>query len=134
MRVIVCLDDRLGMLFNHRRQSRDRMQIADMLSLVGEGRLLCDPYSRILFPAEGRQPIFSDAFLEEAGAGDYCFVENRPLLPHLAKIEELIVYKWNRTYPRDMVLDIDPATLRLVESQELVGSSHEKITRERYVR
>lgn len=135
MIAIVCLDDCGGMLFNRRRQSRDREQIADMLALVGEGRLLCDPYSRTLFPPEGRQPVFSEAFLETAEAGDFCFVENRALLPYLDKIEAVVVYKWNRTYPRDTVLDIPlPGDLRLTESRELAGYSHETITRERYER
>ena len=31
MDVFVCLDDRGGMFFNHRRQSRDRQVIQDML-------------------------------------------------------------------------------------------------------
>gem|GEM_PF-5722604 len=31
MDVFVCLDDRNGMLFNHRRQSRDREVIRDVL-------------------------------------------------------------------------------------------------------
>ena len=30
MEVIVCVDDHNGMLFNHRRQSRDQAVIADM--------------------------------------------------------------------------------------------------------
>ena len=43
MTVFVCLDDRGGMLFNLRRQSRDREQMADMLRLVGTRRLYCHP-------------------------------------------------------------------------------------------
>ena len=135
MTVFVCLDDRGGMLFNHRRQSRDREQIADMWREVGAGRLLCDPYSAALFPSDDKQPVFAADFLSRAEAGDCCFVENKPLLPVLDKISTLIVYRWNRVYPRDTVLDIPlPGGFRLTETVEFAGYSHEKITKERYER
>lgn len=135
MTVFVCLDDRGGMLFNHRRQSRDRVQLFDMLQCVGDRRLLCDPYSATLLTEGGAQPLACADFLEKAGAGDCCFVENAALLPHLDRISTLVVYKWNRTYPRDTVLDIPlPGNLRLVETVEMAGYSHETITRERYER
>ena len=35
MTVFICLDDKNGMLFNHRRQSRDKAVIEDMLSFAG---------------------------------------------------------------------------------------------------
>lgn len=133
MTVFVCIDDRGGMLFNHRRQSRDRVQIADMLAFVGSGRLLCDPYSATLFPEGGA--TFDEDFLEKAEEGDFCFVENRPLAPHAGRISTLVVYRWNRTYPRDVLLDLPlPGDFRLTETVELVGHSHETITRERYER
>ena len=37
MKVIVILDDNLGMLFNNRRQSRDRVLIDDIIKTVKEG-------------------------------------------------------------------------------------------------
>ena len=49
MRLIVCLDEKGGMTFNHRRQSRDRVLIEDLLQTVGEGRLWMAPYSELLF-------------------------------------------------------------------------------------
>ena len=133
MTVFVCIDDRGGMLFNRRRQSRDREQIADMLRLVGGRRLLCDPYSAALLTEQGAAPLACADFLERAAANDCCFVENKALLPYLAGIQTLYVYKWNRTYPRDTLLDLPlPGKLRLVETVEFPGYSHEKITRERY--
>ena len=133
MTVFVCIDDRGGMLFNHRRQSRDREQIADMLHIVGEGRLFCHPYSAPLLAEHGANPISDENFLALAREGDFCFVENVPLLPHAEKISTLFLYRWNRTYPRDVLLDLPiPGTLRLTETVEFSGYSHEKITRERY--
>lgn len=34
MTLILCLDDENGMMFNHRRQSRDRVLISEMLSHI----------------------------------------------------------------------------------------------------
>ncbi|MBQ8351307.1 MAG: ribonuclease Z [Clostridia bacterium] len=135
MTVFVCLDDRGGMLFNHRRQSRDREQIADMWREVGTRRLLCAPYSQTLFAEGMRQPIFDEDFLSHAEAEDCCFVENKLLSSYVSSIDTLYVYKWNRTYPRDTILDIPlPGDFRLTEMVELAGYSHEMITRERYER
>ena len=132
MRVAVCIDDLGGMIFNFRRQSRDRVQLADLAAEAGEGRLLISPFSADILPAAVCDPDF----LQNAAPCDLCFVENEPLAPHLCRIDELILYRWNRRYPRDACLDIDPAAagLRLSERTELRGYSHEMITKERYVR
>ena len=39
MIVIACLDDNGGMMFNHRRQSQDRVLRAHIAALVGDARL-----------------------------------------------------------------------------------------------
>ena len=40
----------------------------------------------------------------------------------------------NRDYPADMYFKMDLGSWKLAETQEYAGSSHEKITEERYVR
>ena len=134
MRVAVCVDDFGGMLFNGRRQSRDRELVAHLLRIAPPGRLLISPFSADLFPAEA--VTLAEDFLERAEKDDLCFAEDAPLLPHLSRIDELILYRWNRRYPRDVLLDVDPAAqgLRLLSRIELAGYSHETITEERYVR
>ena len=133
MKVIVCVDDNNGMMFNNRRQSRDRVLIEDLLNTIKEGCLYIAPYSKILFQ-DITALIETETLLEEAGADDYCFVENKTLLPYSDRIDELIIYRWNRTYPADMHLDIRPEalSLKLVSTTEFAGSSHEKITKELY--
>ena len=133
MKVIVCVDDNNGMMFNNRRQSRDRVLIEDLLNTIKEGCLYITPYSKILFQ-DITALIETETLLEEAGADDYCFVENKTLLPYSDRIDELIIYRWNRTYPADMHLDIRPEalSLKLVSTTEFAGSSHEKITKELY--
>ena len=137
MKIIVCVDDLNGMMFNKRRQSRDSVLIQDVLNSTTSGRLLIAPYSKILFQDCDEEAYFvSDSLLDEALSDDYCFIENKSLLPYSDRIDELIIYHWNRIYPSDMHLDIDPAALsmKLVSTTEFAGSSHEKITKELYKR
>ncbi len=135
MKVIVCVDDNNGMMFNKRRQSRDRILIEDVVKNVVGGNLLMAPYSETLFTDSDIDAFFlSEYILDEADPEDYCFIENKALLPYSDRIDELIIYRWNRTYPADMYLDISPEalSLKLVSTTEFAGSSHEKITKELY--
>ena len=54
MNLIVCLDDRNGMMFNGRRQSRDRADIEDILRDCA-GRLCIEGYSEPLFAGRGAE-------------------------------------------------------------------------------
>ena len=125
------------MTFGGRRQSRDRVLVADLCRDISEGeRLLASEYSKILFEGVEVCPLLCEDFLDRAGERDICFVENRALLPYIDRIDGLVIYRWNRHYPSDMTFDIDPDAegFRLVEKYEFVGSSHEKITKEIYER
>lgn len=48
MIVIVCLDDKGGMMFNHRRQSRDKSLCAQILRLTKHSILHMSHYSDVL--------------------------------------------------------------------------------------
>ncbi|MCD8368835.1 MAG: ribonuclease Z [Clostridiales bacterium] len=132
MIILVCVDDAGGMLFNHRRQSRDRVVQNDMLELAAGSRLWMNSYSVGQFPEDAVPEIrVSDDFLEEARAGEYCFVEDADLSACRVRMEQVILYRWNRRYPADVYLD--PTLLEgfvLTETSEFPGFSHEKITRE----
>ncbi|BFK87017.1 hypothetical protein I4200191B4_13230 [Pseudoflavonifractor gallinarum] len=138
MHVIVCLDDRGGMLFHQRRQSRDRAVQSDILQMCRGEVLWMNRYSQALFPdAEGNAIRTAEDFLEQAGAGEYCFVETcASLRPYEKNIEHLILYRWNRHYPSDARLDLDPAAegWRQIGCTEFPGHSHERITKEVYTR
>lgn len=129
MKVIVTLDERNGMMFNHRRQSRDRVLLEHMAGLTQGARLLMNRYSAAQFSrglpenAEVRED-----FLTAAGAGDYCFVEDAALSAFASSVTELYVYRWNRLYPADQRLDLktDGWTTTLVD--EFAGSSHPRIS------
>ena len=46
----------------------------------------------------------------------------------------MIVFKWNRVYPKDFEFELDLSKWKLAESSEFKGSSHDNITMEVYVR
>lgn len=135
MKVIVTLDDRNGMMFNHRRQSRDRVLLEHLAALTQGARLLMDRYSAAQFTrglpenAEVRED-----FLTAAGADDFCFVEDALLSPFAQNVTELYVYRWNRLYPADMRLDLKTDGWKAEEIAEFAGSSHPRITLYRYTR
>lgn len=128
MKLIVCLDDKNGMMFNKRRQSRDKILVENVLELCKGEMLYTNEYSVTLFP-ENSVVICEDFNNIENG---YIFAENT--LPNEENIEEIIVYKWNRVYPADTYFSISLENWNLTETTQITGSSHEKITREIYVR
>ena len=133
MIAVLCIDDNNGLMFNRRRLSQDRALRADLLREAGGRRLWMNAYSRRQFGAEGEGLITVDEdFLARAGAGDLCFVEGAALLPHLARMEGLILYRWNRVYPADTRLDlpVGEAPWTLLSREGFPGSSHERITKE----
>lgn len=139
MNIVVCVDDNEGMLFNHRRQSRDKVLLEDMMNMVSSagGKLLIAPFSeKMLQPYRENRPFITvdEAFLEKADAPDYCFVENNVLQQWKEKIDAVIVYRWNRMYPADTYFDIDLSGWQLISADEFPGSSHEKITKEVYIK
>ena len=137
MILIVCLDDGGGMQFNHRRQSRDRVLNAHLLQMAQQTALWMNPTTAKLFAGQTAPQIRVDEeFLQKTGPGEYCFLEDGPALPVLDRVERVVACRWNRDYPRDRVFDVDltDGSWQLESSQELVGSSHEKITVEVYTR
>ncbi|MDO5338122.1 MAG: ribonuclease Z [Eubacteriales bacterium] len=128
MTAIICLDDNNGLLFNERRQSRDRAVAEDILGTC-EGNIWMDTYSAGLFPKEEERICCADDFLDRVREG-CCFVEKQ--LPRTERIDKLLVYRWNRIYPADVFFEMEG--WKLESSREFQGNSHEKITVESYTR
>lgn len=129
MTLILCVDDRGGLMFNHRRQSQDRLVRGDMLRLCGGRPLAVSPYTARQF-----EPGDAIAVTEEPGEEDTFFLEDLPPQPFLERAEKLVLYHWNRAYPGDVRIVLPPQSWRLEEQTEFPGYSHEKITREVYTR
>ncbi|MBQ2736740.1 MAG: ribonuclease Z [Clostridia bacterium] len=134
MKVIACLDDRCGMMFNNRRQSRDRILIEDVIKDLGKEKIYISPYSQLLFEGTDAKIKVSDNPLEAAKGDGVCFIEDKHLSEYKSEIDILVIYRWNRHYPCDFYFDLDINEYKLVESRDFEGSSHEKITKEVYKR
>lgn len=137
MILLAAVDDRLGMAFNHRRQSRDEALRRAVIADAAGAPLWMNTYSLRQFKEEaaGADIRVSDNFLFEAAQGEFCFAETAS--PEIAAglIEKIILYRWNRSYPADIYFDIDlSGGWFLAESADFAGKSHEKITKEVYLR
>ena len=127
MILAVCADDRLGISFGGRRQSKDSALRRRLLELSG-GNLRMSDYSARQFA----EPVYSGAdYLSGAKTGDWCFVENGDYEVFSEAIEQIVLFRWNRHYPSDLQFRF-PGKWALVRSEEFPGSSHEKITLEVY--
>ena len=149
MKIIVCVDNQNGMMFNHRRQSQDRVLRKRILELTGGKKLWMNAYSQKQFlqvngnmPKEQEQSgqlgqsgqIQADeAFLEKAGPGEPCFVEDRSVAPFAGRVERVVLYRWDRAYPADLYWDLSLEGWTLARREEFPGSSHEIITKEVYI-
>ncbi len=136
MNVIVCLDDNNGMLFNNRRLSRDKNIFCDIKRLAGDGRIYANSFSFLLLKEYNINALIDDNFLYIAGEDDYCFVENCGLRTFADKINQFVTYRWNRSYPSDFKLDLQlsDSIWKLKSVDEFKGFSHEKITREIFIK
>ena len=143
MILIACIDDNKGMMFNHRRQSQDRVLRQHILDMVGDAKLWMNGYSAKMFAKDQEELLqeriqTDEDFLEKASEGEYCFVEDKDcsgdMFPDTTHVEAVVLYKWNRAYPADQYFSMDLSDWKIVETGEFAGSSHEKITEERYER
>jgi len=132
MKIIICLDDNNGLLFNNRRQSRDSKVIEDIFKIIGSAKLYISNFSSDLFL--GKNVIVYEDFLERCSDVDYCFIENDDFKKYENKINTIIIYRWNRSYPFDKKFNNEILkNFHLENIVEFAGTSHDKITREEFV-
>ena len=126
---IFCIDDKCGMLFLGKRQSRDRVLNAHLLSAIGQGDLYVTPYSAPLF-AECASLHVGETPSEDG----FAFVEDGEY--DLSEANQVWLCRWNRQYPADRYFDEQSLknSFRMTHTTDIVGSSHEKITIETWRR
>lgn len=127
---IICLDQKDGMIFNHRRQSQDRCVRKDILDMVGNDNLYMTAYSYKQFEEKRKNIIVSENAYNEADRGEYYFIENE--IFDESKIEKIIVYRWDKVYPADYRFQF--THWELIDLSEFQGYSHEKIVKEVYIK
>ena len=132
MVIAVCVDDKMGMLFNNRRQSRDRCVIDDLMNIAE--KVYINGFSEELFEEYKGRVVIDENFLDNAESEDVCFVENIDLEPYADKIDKVILYLWNRHYPSSLKFKVDLSDYEFAGETEFQGNSHEKITREVYIK
>lgn len=133
--MIICaaIDDNMGMMFNNRRQSQDKLLRKHLLEITQPGKLWMNSYSEKQFetPLE-KNIIVDEEFLEKAGEEDFCFVENLSVADYTSRIKKIILFKWNRVYPADMYFDISLTenNWKRISALDFEGNSHKQITME----
>ena len=133
VKVIICIDDDYGILFNNRRVSRDKSLIQWIENYVGNKHIWMRPYSKELFDGYDNIKI-SDNYLEEAESDDYCFAEDNEIFNHIGWIDDVLLCKWNRRYPSDIKFQISllDSSWSMSVIAEFSGTSHKKITIEEW--
>ena len=132
MTLFICVDDAMGIGFNKRRQSKDRVLRARMLAHAKGQNFFVSAYTAKQFEEGEMGYTVCEVPEETAEKGDFVFAEDRDI--PLACVETLILYRWNRRYPADRYFSFDPSKegFALVRTEEFVGSSHDNITEEVY--
>lgn len=135
---IVCLDQEDGLLFNGRRQSRDRVVTEKILSMTKGNPLWMSAYSRRIFPedapvcvAEDLMGKLSEPAGENARKASFCLIEEAVDLENEA-IDEWLVFRWKRVYPADVFLKFPEDSWEKELIETFAGYSHEEIDLERY--
>lgn len=133
MNIILCVDKNNGMLFGGKRLSQDCILREKILEIAGKSRLLVNNYTAKQFENQEKLTV-SDNFLNEAGSGDFCFVENEII--DIEKAEKVYIFNWNRVYPADTFFETDlkASGFKKIGKDELQGNSHKKITLEIFSR
>ena len=131
--LIACVDDGMGMMFNKRRVSRDDTVIKRMIEIADNKRIWMSQYSYPLFENVKTENIVADdSCFDKASSDEYCFIENLSVANHKDKIDKIILFRRNRSYPSDIKFDIDLNEWKMNSSEEFAGNSHECITMEVY--
>ena len=126
--LIVCISNNNGMMFNNRRQSRDRLLLEKLCSDFKNERIIIHEYSTLLFNGLNVE-IRSSIEDEEATF----FIENPDIIPTNMTFDKIVIVRWNRDYPADKFFTIDMSEYTCISSEEFVGKSHDEILIETYV-
>jgi hypothetical protein len=139
MRLVYILDQKNGLLFNKRRQSKDSILIDNVIQKVNEvenATLWLSDYSRELFVDSGLElKDINELSLAEASDKDFIFIEDvsvdiQDVLENTESNHYLYLYKWNKVYPADRRLDVTEDYFNhfeVLSTETFEGNSHEEI-------
>ena len=131
MKVIYVLDKNNGILFNHRRQSRDAFLVENIANKVNQenGTLYVSDYSKELFEGtDVSMQSLADFNLSEAKENDFVFIENEDIQLDDYKGELVYYfYKWPSVYPSDKKLELPLNDAEVVQKEQFKGNAHDEI-------
>ena len=135
MTAVVCIDTGRGMMFFGRRQSTDSVLRERVARLAKNKKLVMNSYTASQFRDFAADITVTDEPFS-ADEDSVVFAEDIDPAPYAAKIDRLVIYRWNRIYPRDFIFTLDPFGLgmRLESILDFKGASHERITEEIWVK
>lgn len=134
--LIAICDANNAIAFNHRRLSRDRILTEDLQKRTNGSALQMDSYSYKQYGQAKDIVLEEDELLTEAskkekGPENQWFLLERKIPQEaIEQMDEILLYRFDRRYPGDAFIRIDPEQFELKEKEEFEGFSHEKITRE----
>lgn len=135
MIIITCVDNNMGMLFNNRRLSKDKVVTKHIIDLVSNNKIWINNFSKELFEDYKLDNlIIDDDFINKVGNDDYCFIENIFTSELIEKSDKIIVFNWNRKYPANLYFNINLDNWILEKEIDFIGNSHNKITQKIYIR
>lgn len=134
MKLVCCVDDIMGMAFFGRRQSRDSLLYEDLAKESCGKAIHMQQRSAALFANTDANIFVSEAPWDTAGDDEFCFVEFCSPSSFEDRVREIILYRWNRRYQSDLKFDIDLSSWSKVSEAQFTGSSHEKISKEVFIR
>lgn len=133
MTLFLTVDNDFGVAFNRRRQSRDSAVVCDIASSACSV-IRMTAYSAKLFGDIQQVLVTDDIFLPKTDG--FVFCECVDAAKHFDIFDTIVLYKWNRDYPHDIVLSKTPMQCGFVleSTTEFVGSSHDNITKEVWIK
>lgn len=139
MKFIFVLDQKNGMMFNHRRQSFDQAILKKIVADVNEveGCLWLSDYSKELFASYDVNIMPLEEFnLTAINDNDVVYVENidvdlEAMIADKEVSVELNFYRWDKVYPSDKKMNFTKELLDaffVKDSYELSGETHDVIS------
>lgn len=140
MKLIICVDSYYGYSFNNRRQATDKGVREHILNELKTHNITMhiNPYTERSFKRTGisfeDNPFLlvekDDSFPESlAQTDEWVFIENADITNYYRFIDEMMVYKWEKTYPTDKKLNLQFVESFVPTRREVFdGSTHEDVT------
>ena len=135
MILVVCLDDKNGIMFNGQRQSMDKVVRTKILESANGRPLYMSEYSSQQFVEESADNIvITNSLSKEFADGTIFLEDDMELAFGFCMVNELHIYRWNRVYPSDrfFTMHTDDSMWEFYEEENFAGYSHEKITKQIY--